>query len=101
MPDRDPDFVGNGKVIKTQYGSLLKMTFSRESLQHMLSLLGEDYNFVSVNICEKKKPSPKGYTYYAKVDRWRPDSEDQRPEQEPEDVSQDPADYDVDSNLPF
>ncbi|MDH3324378.1 MAG: hypothetical protein OEL89_01955 [Candidatus Peregrinibacteria bacterium] len=64
-------FCGNGKVIKTQFGELTKLSFSAEDLEKMQANL--ENGWINVVVKERRTPSEKGTTHYCEVDKWKPD----------------------------
>ena len=66
-------YCGNGKVIKTQYGDLMKLSFTAEDLEKLQSKL--DNGWVNVVVKERREPSEKGTTHYLEVDTWKPNSD--------------------------
>lgn len=104
MAGFDPDFVGNGKLVQGRFGPFMDIKISKASIVHMLDSIG-DFEFMNLKIAEKPKPSPKGFTHYMKIDRWKPEDQSQVPEDNgqpaAEDVSQLPPDTDEEGNLPF
>ena len=69
----DKIYCGNGRVIKTQYGELMKLSFTEEDLQAMQDNL--ENGWVNVVVKERREPSEKGTTHYLEVDTWKPNSE--------------------------
>ena len=55
----DKIYCGNGKVIKTQYGELMKLSFTAEDVDKMKENLKNGW-------------SEKGTTHYLEVDTWEP-----------------------------
>ena len=66
-------YCGNGKVIKTQYGDLMKLSFTGEDLEKLQSKL--DNGWVNVVVKERREPSEKGTTHYLEIDTWKPNTE--------------------------
>ena len=69
----DKIYCGNGRVIKTQYGELMKLSFTAEDLQAMQDNL--DNGWINVVVKERREPSEKGTTHYLEVDTWKPNQE--------------------------
>lgn len=66
-------YCGNGKVIKTQYGDLMKLSFTAEDLGKLQESL--DNGWVNVVVKERREPSEKGTTHYLEVDNWKPNAD--------------------------
>jgi len=67
-------YVGNAKVIKTQFGELTKMSLTAEDVEKMQQNLSNGW--INVVIKERREPSASGFTHYLEVDTWKPkDSE--------------------------
>lgn len=64
-------YCGNGKVIKTQYGEMMSLSFSAEDLEKMQSNLSNGW--INVNVKQRREPSERGTTHYLEVDNWKPD----------------------------
>ena len=64
-------YVGNGKVITTQYGDLMKLSFTEEDVKKLRDSL--DNGWVNLVVKERKEPSAKGTTHYLEVDTWKPE----------------------------
>jgi hypothetical protein len=69
----DKIYCGNGRVIKTQYGELMKLSFTEEDLQAMQDNL--ENGWINVVVKERREPSEKGTTHYLEVDTWKPNQE--------------------------
>ncbi len=76
--DKQKIYVGTGKQIQTQYGGILKYSFTEEDLKTMQQHL--DRGWVNLAFFERREPSAKGMTHYAVIDTWKPE---QREEQVP------------------
>ena len=63
-------YCGNGKVIKTQFGDLMKLSFTAEDLEKMQNNL--ENGWVNVVVKERREPSERGTTHYLEVDKWKP-----------------------------
>ena len=69
----DKIFCGNGKNITTQYGDLLKLSFSKEDIQTLVEQSEKsESGWVNVNVKKRREPSEKGTTHYLEVDTWKP-----------------------------
>jgi hypothetical protein len=66
-------YCGNGRVIKTQYGDLMKLSFTEDDLQKLTENL--DNGWVNVVVKERREPSEKGTTHYLEVDTWKPNTD--------------------------
>ena len=67
-------YVGNGKVIKTQYGDLTKLSLTADDVEKLQGCL--DNGWVNVVIKERREPSATGFTHYLEVDTWKPTPRD-------------------------
>lgn len=67
----DKIYVGNGRNINTQYGDLLKLSFTAEDVQKLQDNL--DNGWINLVVKERREPSEKGTTHYMEVDTWKPD----------------------------
>lgn len=65
-------YVGLGKEIETQYGALLKLSFTKEHLETMQGNLKNDW--INLVVKKRKEPSASGITHYLEVDTWVPDN---------------------------
>jgi len=70
-------YVGNAKVIKTQYGDLTKMSLTADDVEKMQQNLNNGW--VNVVIKERREPSQSGFTHYLEVDTWKPEPRDGAP----------------------
>ena len=70
-------YVGNAKVIKTQFGELTKMSLTAEDVQKLQDNL--DNGWINVVIKERREPSASGFTHYLEVDTWKPEPRDGAP----------------------
>jgi hypothetical protein len=66
----DKKYCGNAKVIKTQYGDLMKISMTEADVKILQESL--DNGWVNLVIKERRSPSPKGLTHYLEVDTWKP-----------------------------
>ena len=69
----DKVYCGNGRVIKTQYGELMKLSFTEDDLQKLTDNL--ENGWVNVVVKERREPSEKGTTHYLEVDTWKPNTD--------------------------
>jgi len=63
-------YCGNGKKITTQYGDLMKLSFSAEDIQKLQDNLSNGW--VNAVVKERREPSPAGTTHYLQIDTWKP-----------------------------
>lgn len=63
-------YVGNAKVIKTQFGELTKMSLTEEDVQKIQQNLSNGW--VNLVVKERREPSASGFTHYLEVDTWKP-----------------------------
>ena len=71
----DKVYCGNGKLIKTQYGYMMKLSLSPEDIEKIVerSKATKDRGgWVNIDIKERREPSPKGMTHYLEIDMWEP-----------------------------
>jgi len=73
-------YVGNGKQIDTQYGKLLKLSFSRADLVTLTNHLNEK-GYVNINCNERKSVSEWGHTHSMQIDDWQPNQNGQQGQQ--------------------
>lgn len=66
-------YVGSGKVVKTNFGELTKLSFSEEDLQKMKLNLNER-GYVNLVLKQKQNPVEGKPTHYMEVDTWKPNS---------------------------
>ena len=94
-------YVGNGKEINTQYGPLLKLSFSAQELQQMLSMVNQK-GYINLNVNRRQQPSQYGHTHSIVVDTWQPQQQ-QQPQQAPQQQQQQyqPPQGVNDQNIPF
>jgi guanylate kinase len=74
----DKVYCGNGKVIKTQYGDMMKLSLSPEDIEKIVerSKATKDRGgWVNIDVKERREPSPKGMTHYLEIDMWEPNSD--------------------------
>ncbi len=92
-------FVGNGKEITTQYGPLLKLSFSAEDVEKLQKNL--ENGWINVVVKKRREPSERGTTHYLEVDKWKP-SGDYNPSAANKKTEQAPAGDEVSvEDLPF
>ena len=66
-------YCGTGKTIKTQYGDLLKLSFTEEDLGKLQQNL--ENGWVNVLVKQRREPSERGTTHYLEIDTWKPNSQ--------------------------
>lgn len=64
----DKIFCGNGKIITTQYGELVKISFSKKDLETMLANLTNGW--INTALKEKKNKVEGKPTHYLEVDTY-------------------------------
>jgi hypothetical protein len=80
-------YVGNGKQIDTQYGKLLKLSFSRADLVVLTNHLNEK-GYVNINCNERKSVSEWGHTHSMQIDDWQPNQNGQQQGHQPQQNNQ-------------
>ena len=70
METTEKIFCGNGKIITTQYGDMVKISFSKSDLEKMLDNL--DNGWINTVLKEKKNKVEGKPTHYLEVDTWKP-----------------------------
>ena len=83
-------YVGNGKQIDTQYGKLLKLSFSRADLVTLTNHLNEK-GYVNINCNERKSVSEWGHTHSMQIDDWQPNQQGQQQAQQQNNIP--PSNY--------
>ena len=66
-------YCGNGKVIKTQYGELMKLSMTESDVKSLHDSL--ENGWVNVAVKERRNPSPTGLTHYLEIDTWKPSAD--------------------------
>lgn len=84
----DKIYIGSGKVIKTQFGDLTKISFTAEDIKKLQDNLSNGW--VNLVLKEKKTKVEGKPTHYLEVDTWKPKGE-----------SKAISSLDEDSGLPF
>jgi len=64
-------YCGSAKKITTQYGELMKVSFSRSDIEKLTANLNEK-GWVNLNISERKEADKYGNTHSVVVDNWKP-----------------------------
>ena len=94
----DKIYVGGGKAIQTQYGTLLKLSFNKDDLDKLKANLNEK-GWVNVNCNERKEVSQYGQTHSLVIDDWKkPEAKPNTPSQARNDA---PSFDDMDESIPF
>jgi CRISPR/Cas system type I-B associated protein Csh2 (Cas7 group RAMP superfamily) len=73
----DKIYCGNGKVIKTQYGEMMKLSFTAEDVEKLKE--GLKNGWVNAVVKERREPSEKGTTHYLEIDTWEPNQDGGNP----------------------
>ena len=69
----DKIYCGNGKKFKTQYGDMMKLSFSRDDIQKLVEQSEKsESGWVNVVVKERREPSERGTTHYLEIDTWEP-----------------------------
>jgi len=93
-------YVGNGRIIKTQYGELMKLSFTAEDIEKMQQNL--DNGWINVVVKERRTPSEKGTTHYLEVDTWKPNTDGSVPAEAAAKSTPKPANDEISpEDLPF
>lgn len=69
----DKIYVGSGKVVKTNFGELTKLSFSEDDINKMKMNLNER-GYVNLVLKQKQNPVEGKPTHYMEVDTWKPNS---------------------------
>lgn len=75
----DKKYVGNAKVITTQYGDLMKISMTEADVKTLQESL--ENGWVNVAVKERREPSPTGLTHYLEIDNWKPNPREEAKEQ--------------------
>jgi len=67
--ENDRIFCGNGKIITTQFGEMVKISFSEKDLKTMLANL--ENGWINTVLKEKKNKVDGKPTHYLEVDKWK------------------------------
>lgn len=65
-------YAGSGKVVKTQFGDLTKISFSKTDLEKLIGLADQNKGWVNLVLKEKKDKVEGKPTHYLEVDQWKP-----------------------------
>ena len=95
MNNTEKIYAGSAKIVQTNYGELIKVSFHKEDINRMVQYMKDtDSSWINLDIKAKKSPQPDKPTHYLEVDTWKP--KEQAPQQ------QAPAPVQDDGNsLPF
>lgn len=63
-------YCGNAKKVTTQFGEILKLSFTEEDLKKLQESL--DNGWVNADVLERRSPSAGGMTHYLVVNTWKP-----------------------------
>lgn len=69
----DKIFVGSAKIITTQFGELMKVSFSQSDLDKLNANVSNGW--VNCNVKEKKNKVEGKPTHYLEIDTWKPSGE--------------------------
>jgi hypothetical protein len=64
-------YVGSAKVIKTQFGEIMKVSFSRSDIEKLTANLNEK-GWINLNISERREADKYGNTHSVVIDNWKP-----------------------------
>ena len=70
-------YVGNAKVISTQYGNMTKISMTEKDVNTLSDSINNGW--VNLIIKERREPSQSGMTHYLEVDNWKPNKTMQVP----------------------
>jgi hypothetical protein len=87
-------FCGNARKINTQYGEIMKVSFSRGDIQKMIDWMDvENSNWVNLDILEKRNPAENKPTHYAVINEYKKPAEQptEKKREEPQPTLQDPV----------
>lgn len=84
----EKQYCGRGKIIKTQYGTQLKLSLTAEDLAVMQEHL--DNGWVNIDVKKKRDENAK-FPYYLEVNTWKPNQHN----------TPEPPPYDEEEPLPF
>ena len=77
QPQGENLYVGTGKLVNSQNGRFIKLSFKAEDLQQMLQHVNEN-GWMSVVLSPRQNPSANGATHYMKIDTWQPNQNQQQ-----------------------
>jgi len=64
-------YAGNGKVVETKFGKMLKLSFSKEDLEKLTANLNER-GWVNCDVKKKKEIVEGKPSHYLQIDTWKP-----------------------------
>jgi len=70
-------YIGNAKVISTQYGNMTKISMTEKDVNTLSDSINNGW--VNLIIKERREPSQSGMTHYLEVDNWKPNKTMQVP----------------------
>lgn len=71
-------YCGNARIVTTKYGELMKVSFSKDDINKMVThMRGTKSDWINLVVKEKKEKVEGKPTHYLEVDEWKP-----KPEQE-------------------
>jgi hypothetical protein len=65
-------YYGSVKEIETQYGKMMKLSFSEDDLTRMSNDVNEK-GYINLNMSERKEVSQYGHTHSISLDTWKPE----------------------------
>lgn len=93
--------VGGGRIIKTKYGDLPKITFHRDNLKRMLEYIDANKtDFVTLAMKEKRNQQEGKASHYLEIDTWVKE-EQRQPVQNQQIPQAPPVPDDGTNDLPF
>ncbi len=75
---QDKVYIGNGREKAGKYGSFIALTLFAPDVEKINEAAASGKP-VTININQRKQPSPKGFTHYGVLDTWEPPQ--QRPDE--------------------
>ena len=64
-------YLGNGRILQTQFGILPKVSFNRKDLEKMLKYLNEnDTEWINLDMKEKKEKTEGKATHYLEISNY-------------------------------
>jgi hypothetical protein len=77
QPQGENLYVGTGKLMESQFGRFIKLSFRADDLKQMLQYVNES-GWMSVTLNPRQQPSASGATHYMKIDTWQPNQNQQQ-----------------------
>lgn len=101
----EPIFTGNGRIFSGKYGIIPKFSLTKKDLKRLEQYLDDNgFEWVTVELLEKKEKVEGKPTHYAQIDRYRESQgQGQQPapaQQVPQTANENAFDH-VEDNLPF